>query len=511
MRRDKFWLIIFGLISVVYIFLRVWHFTDSCLWFDEIFSVHAAEHNWRDLFWFVAQDLIHPPLFYILLKIWISVGGESLFRLRFFPVIFSAFSLIPFILLCRQIKLSNPAIAVALVFFAANGSLIKYAQEVRMYSILLCFALFSMWLFWRLINSGRGFLFLTGVNILLVYTHYFGWLIVAAEVLAAAILAREKLKRILLMFFVSLLSFSPWIFAVFQASKINSDIGQNIGWMAKPNVGAVFKFVFDLFEPVYFEQSNTDEPTIFLVTLPLFLLSIIVLGFYFAGWKDESKIEKRNFFLLAIFTFAPLLLAFAASWMTPFSIWGTRHLIIVFAPFAILLADAFSKIKVAPLKIAGFTIIFLLFAAAFLLQATRAKPKYIWCAWENLAADLPQNQSDLQTKNSGEPTKIYVFEDLVAYHFWFALRNSNEQYKIVKINGIEGLTEDKAYFLPRGFSDVETTNDFAGERFFVAFRASVWNENAPPLHNLIAQGYKIGKPQIFEAQGVKAFLVEVWK
>jgi hypothetical protein len=27
---------------------------------------------------FVAADLIHPPLFYALLKVWISIGGESL-------------------------------------------------------------------------------------------------------------------------------------------------------------------------------------------------------------------------------------------------------------------------------------------------------------------------------------------------------------------------------------------------------------------------------------------------
>ncbi len=487
----------------------MWNLTASCLWFDEIFSVHAATLTVRELVWFVAQDLIHPPLFYLLLKIWISIGGESLFWLRFFPVLFSTLSIIPFILLCRQIKLQLPTIALALTFFAAAGSLIKYAQEVRMYSPLLCFGLFSMWLFLRYLNKGKGFSLLIIFNVLLIYTHYFGWLIVLSEVLAVVFLARERLKAVFLMLGLTLIGFAPWIYIVRQASEINSNVGQNIGWMTKPTLFSIFQLMFDLFEPIYFEQSSADQPAMFSITLPLLIIGTIVFGFYFADWKSKTKIEKRNALLLLIFIFTPLLSAFTASWILPYSIWGTRHLIMVFAPFSILLAVAFSKIKFRKLKIAGIATVFLLFGAAFLLQATRPKPNYIWCAWENLALSLPQTNSDFQQINSNAPVKIYVFEDLVAYHFWFALRHSSEQYQIVKVNGIEGLTEDKAYFLPRGFDEVKTANDFEGERFFIAFRAPVWNENAPPLQNLIAQGYKIGEPKIFEAQGLKAFLVYI--
>ncbi len=504
----KIWLFVIVVVCAIYASLRLWHLTDSCLWFDEIFSVHAATLSWQNLFWFVAQDLIHPPLFYALLKIWFSTGGENLFWLRFFPVLFSILSVIPFLLLCRQLKLPKPSIALALTFFAVNGSLIKYAQEVRMYSLLLCFALFSMWLFVRFLNTGKGFLFLIIINILLVYTHYFGWLILASEVLAVVILARERLKHISLMFAVTAISFAPWIFAIWQASKINSNVGQNIGWMTKPNLFSIFQFVFDLFEPIYFKQSNYDEPTIFLITLPILLVGIIAFGLYFAAWKSESKIEKRNFSLLLILTLAPILVAFTASWILPYSIWGSRHLIIAFAPFAVLLAITFTKINFRLLKFASLSTIFLLFGAAFLLQATRVKPKYIWCAWENLALSLPKTQSDLQKTNLSEPEKIYVFEDLVAYHFWFALRDSNEKFQIIKVNQIEGLTEDKAYFLPRGFDEIKSSENFEGERFFVAFRAKDWNESAPPLQNLISKGYRIGKPQIFEAQGLKAFLIE---
>ena len=505
----KIWLAIFAVVCLVYVLLRFWNLTASCLWFDEIFSVHAATHSWNSLFWFVAQDLIHPPLFYVFLKIWILIGGENLSWLRFFPVFFSIIAVIPFVLLARELKLNLSGVTIALTFFAVNGSLIKYAQEVRMYSLLLCLGLFSMWLFARFFNARKGFLFLTIINILLVYTHYFGWFLIVAEVLAVIAIRREKVKQIFLMAFSAALSFAPWIYVLWQATKINSNVSQNIGWMTKPNVLSILQFVFDLFEPVYFEQSNTDSTAILLITIPIILIIAMLGGVRLINWKKIDEQEKRVIYLLAIFVFTPILLAFALSWILPYSIWGTRHLIVVFAPATILAGTLFSSISAkTPVQIISLSVIFLLFGAAFALQLTRRDPQYIWCAWENLAQDLNERAS-----NKNEVVKIYTFEDLTAYHFWFALRHDLENnFQIVKINGIKDLIEDKAYFLPRGFDEVKSFDDFeSDERFFVAFRDKEWNETKSPLKNLIEKGYRIGAPIVFEAQGLKAFLCEVQK
>jgi uncharacterized membrane protein len=495
------WLKYIGLVFLVYAGLRFWNLTASCLWFDEIFSVHAAGQDWQNLFRFVAQDLIHPPLFYALLKIWTSVGGESLFWLRLFPVFFSILAVFPFLLLCRELKISLSVVTLALTFFAVNGSLIKYAQEVRMYSLLMFLALVSLWLLTRFFNSGKGFFALLLVNVLLVYTHYFGWFVVFSEVAAVAVLKREKLKQILFMLALVFLAFTPWIYALRQAAKINADVGQNIGWMTKPNLRAVLQFAYDLFEPVYFQQSSSDATAILLLTLPLILLGFTAFVFRFINLKNESREDKENLILLSILTVTPLLLAFVLSWITPYSIWGTRHLIIVFAPFMILLAVGFSKIDVWEIKIGSLGLIFLLFIAAFVLQAVQPAPNFIWCAWENLALNLRAEKG----------AKLYVFEDLVAYHFWFAGRDSDAPPEVVKVNGIEGLTEDKAYFLPRGFDKIPTASEMTGERFFIAFRDKNWNETKPPLKNLIEKGYRLGEPKVIEAQGLKAFLVEIQK
>src|SRR6187402_689377 len=183
-------------LCILFIAARLWGLAASCLWFDEIFSVHAAEHSWNSLPWFVALDLIHPPLFYILLKFWIAIGGDGLLWLRLFPVLFSVIALVPFLLLGRELKVPTWTKALALFLLAVNGPMIKWAQFVRMYTLLMCVSLFSIWVFARYFNRGKGLIPLTIVNILLVYTHYYGWLVLAAEVVAILIFQRIKWRGV---------------------------------------------------------------------------------------------------------------------------------------------------------------------------------------------------------------------------------------------------------------------------------------------------------------------------
>ena len=89
MRSAKnYHLFVLALVIIIYLWLRFWNLSEACLFFDEIFSLHAARQSWGSMLWFVAQDLIHPPLFYILLKIWTGIGGDGLFWVRLFPLIF---------------------------------------------------------------------------------------------------------------------------------------------------------------------------------------------------------------------------------------------------------------------------------------------------------------------------------------------------------------------------------------------------------------------------------------
>ncbi len=483
-----------ALVAVLYVAMRLWGLGESCLWFDEIFGVHAAGHGWSEMLEFVALDLIHPPLFYILLKLWIAIGGESTVWLRLFPVIWSVLAIVSFVGICRELGLKYSAQIVALALVAVNGSLIKYAQEVRMYSMLMCLSLASIWLFLRVQGRDSGVAMLIAVNIALVYTHYFGWLVVAAGVIVLLAAGRESLKKAALIAFSTLVALVPWLVAVFNAASSGSDIGQNIGWLSRPGIRQMVTFVFNLIEPFYYQTSSDQPISRFVIAVP-FLLLLLTAAIVFAIDRIREPKISKNLLTLGTFVIVPIAIAFTASWLLPYSFWGTRHLIIVFVPFLLFVGIALTEVTSTVFRAAVVSIAGVLVSAAFVFQTVEPKPNYPWCLWEASARHL-----------SGP---VYAFEDLAAYHLWFATKSSSN-YQISKVSGT-GVREDTAYFLPRGFDVVQkiAVSEINAPRFSFVFRDSVWNESHPPIAELKQRGYAV--KQIGETEpagGVRVFIGE---
>ncbi len=116
-----------------------------------------------------------------------------------------------------------------------------------------------------------------------------------------------------------------------------------------------------------------------------------------------------------------------------------------------------------------------------------------------------------ESSTQGE-VRIYAFEDLVAYHLWFDLDATGEtRFRVAVVKDIPGLVEDRAYFLPRGFDEIEVTNadNLRGDYFWLAFRDGAWDASRPPLKTVIDEGYTIGVPFEIETTGGRAFIVPV--
>lgn len=485
-----------------FVAFRLWGLSDQCLWFDEVFSVHAAETAFPAFFEFLAKDLIHPPLFYLLLKVWIAIGGDGLLWLRLFPVLIAIVGLIPFIALCRELKLAPATQALALFLIAVNGTLIKYAQEVRMYSLLMTLSLFSIWLFVRLINGRKGIAVLTIVNILLVHTHYFGWFVVVSEAVLLVWFRRESLLAAKAILGVTAIAFVPWIIAVANAAAGGSSLGQNIGWMSRPGVVEVLNFAFDLVEPFYYQMSSGEASTLLYISVPMLLLIAAAKLGYFVGEKDADG--RRTFYTLGFLAAIPIIGAFTASWLLPYSIWGSRHLIFVYGPMLILTAIFFGAIRSQRFKLLAVGLVVLITAAAFVLQTTRPRAEYAWCVMNDVS-------NDARGLGSNE---LLVFEDLLAYQLWFENRRPQaEQVKITKVTGVDGVNEDTAYFLPRGFDGVskrDVSEVSAGEVWLV-YRSKRYSETEPPLRNFRTRGYNIVNTKELRVSDETVFLVTLEK
>lgn len=508
-------LLLFGLGVLLFVAVRLRGLTASCLWFDEIFSVHAARHNWSELLSFVAADLIHPPLFYALLKVWIAAGGESLTWLRLFPALTSIATIVPFLLLCRELKLTAGERNLALLLMAVSGFLIKYAQEVRMYTLLLFFSLCSLWLLLKLIkNDSRAkqvLIALTLSNVLLVYTHYSGWVLVAVQCVAVFLWQRRGLLPFMASTALLVVTYLPWLFALKTSAEPGKGLAQNIGWVGRPGLKDIAQSITVLNKPFSFSQSSTDslyDPFNTTLAVLLWIVPLAIFGWrLIKGRQTHDRDESQPLRLLFLFAFAPALLIFLLSWILPHSIWGTRHLIIGAGPYSILAALSLKRLRPYWARVTVFLLLtcWCVIAGMFLLM--KPSPQFIWCAWEPMAHEVARVEPD-----SAQPIQIYALEDLVAYHLWYGLDPArNPKFKVGVIKGVPDVDEDTAYFLPRRFAEISVHDQSAlpGNDFWIAIRARQGEQTPAPLSFFIRQGYSAGPPIKRTAQGQDAILIRL--
>jgi 4-amino-4-deoxy-L-arabinose transferase-like glycosyltransferase len=453
---------------------------------------------------FVAADLIHPPLFYLLLKIWIGIGGESTLWLRMLPAIFSIAAIPLYLLICRELAIRTWTTVLALFFFAVNGALIKYAQEVRMYSLLLLLTTASMLLFLRYLSGKDRIWILALVNLLLVYTHYFGWFVILSELAFVLIWRRQLANKTIRMSAFVLAAFVPWAATVaINASKNFGGFGQNIGWMSRPGPVELARFLVDLIEPFYSQPASTFPSSVFIVSLPLIFILASITVLLSVGSARPLGERDESIKLLAIFAALPVAAALVLSWILPYSIWGTRHLIIVFAPVSILAACGLAAISNKTWRAALITAYMLVVIVALGLHLRRPVPLFSWCVLEDMTRGAMAERIDVRIP------KLVVFEDLIAYQLWFAHRNEQPSVEIIKINGIEGLTEDAAFFLPRRFDEVRsiTVDALTDDRVVAAFRGRNWDAADPVVKAFALNGYAVVDRQERPAEGETAFLV----
>lgn len=501
--KRPFETVVLILVFAVCAAVRLWGLNDQCLWFDEIFSIHAAEHGWTALFQFAAKDLIHPPLFYVVLKLWICVGGESLAWLRLLPAFLSILAFFPGLMLCRELKLSRTATLISLAIFSVNGALIKYAQEVRMYSLLLLLSSTSTWLFARYFFRGKSFWPLVVTNVLLVNTHYFGWLVVLVELGIIVFAQRIKVVRMLRMLAITVASFVPWIAALSLNAEPGSSVGQNIGWMKRPAIAEVLGIAWDLVDPFYSQQSSDQPVANYIIAVPIVIIIAIASVLFFARFAKRD--DKPQIYFLAAFAASPLVIVFVLSWLMPVSFWGSRHLLIVFVPAFLLIGMCVKDIVPKYLMFGALACLAALGVGAFVMQASAPRTEHVWCAWNGLAAEWRT-----ATIADPDPKRLYVFEDLIAYHYWFATRDSLD-WKIVLVKDAEGVPNDRAYFLPRGFNEVESSAlDAINEpEIWISFRQAAARRLEAPVTLLENRGYAVTdtKREVFGTQA--AYLIRL--
>ncbi len=476
----------------LYAATRLWRLAAYCLDGDEIFSLLVARHDWAHLFRFAANDTVHPPLFYVLLKVWVFFGGEALGWLRLLPAILSLSAILPFYLLCREVRLRAWETNLAVALLAVNAYTIYYGQHLRMYALLETLGFCSLWLFVRYLKRGdaRSLAALAAANVLLVYAHYYGGLLIATELAVALFAARRRLARLAAATLTGGLLFVPWALTAYQAAAAKGGLKSNLVWIQRPVLNDLLWFYVDL--------TGTREPMRYAIRGCAVFLAVAAL--YLLRRRVPSPLRW-----LGTAATLPVLMSFAASWILPQSVWGQRHLAFVAGPFLILIAAAVHRLPWRWLRRAAVAL-----ALVAVLAQTRsaAMRKGTKLAWDRLVGEMLFNEE------SGAPgLHVHSVGDYLDYSVWFYL----ETYKAGKFELLSFPVDSptlRARLRSRAelfaMPDRTLLGSLPLEHAWVVFSDATWPYARPPESALEEHGVVCGRGFTSKDHYQQITLAPVW-
>ena len=472
-------------VVVLYAAMRVYRGAAICMDGDEIFSVGVAAHDWMGLLRAVGQDSIHPPLFYFLLKIWIAIGGDSLFWTRLLPTLFSTLAIIPMVLLGREFKLRPVAITSTVALAAVHPYLLYYSQHVRMYTLLMLCALTSLWAFHSWINSGQPsdtirLAMLTLVNIVSVNSHYYGWMVIGLECCYLVLWKREFLRRMAISCALVFVGFLPWLWWVSGYIRAKHGLASNLEWIQKPDAGALAWFFVDL-------AGFGDFPSIGRQAVTALVVLVLAAGY--AAWRERAKLHSGHFVYMArfllYFVLGSVAVAFTASRLLPNSVWGHRHMVYLVFPMLMLVTAAYYQLNSTAVRI---TAGILCAVWAFMVVQHHLKGDDKKTPFDGLVIQMLAQEAD-----NPNPVTFYSVDKYLHYPVWFYL----ETLKAGKITGFArpfppaDRPRLAAYAARIHVVNHVNIADAKGTHFWVGY-SSAWGEKLSPEEILTARGCRVG-------------------
>ncbi len=320
------------------------------LWIDEAITTGISLHPVSAIPGILRHDG-NPPLYYLLLHLWMRVFGPSESATHALSLLFGL-ATIPVGMWAGWSLFGRRAGIIAGVLFAFNAWLTQYAEETRMYELMALLALVAITAFIHgFVYRRRRYLFLFTASLaLMLYTHTWGIFFTvgaAISLIPAYLICEDRrlfIRDALLAFAAAGILYIPWLpNLLYQASHTGAP------WSHAPGGGTPILISRDLL--------GGDR-----VTVTLFLACVVGLAGYFARSARRTREAVALWTLIALAA-ATLLVAWLSSQITPAYV--SRY----FAPAlpAILLIAALgcARARVLGLVAAAASVVFMLHPGNF--------------------------------------------------------------------------------------------------------------------------------------------------
>jgi uncharacterized membrane protein len=285
--------------------VRWLHIGSHSFWYDEALSNLIASLTPAQIFANVASS-DHPPGYYLMLHFWQSVGTSE-FTIRSLSAIFSL-AAIGVVYAVGRRRFGRTTAALAAVGMALAPFQVYYAQEARMYGMVIFFAAATTWLFFEAIElKGNRFAWAAYgiVSTCGLYLHYYtAFLLLGLHVW---FILHWKQNRAVL---VHLLSADALISLLFlpqmsQALTRTTAYLGGVAWQTTPSLLSPFTTIFYLL--------FAHRSPLWMVPIGMYL-SLAVLALVLLEIRRRPNSEGRWETALWLSVFTPIAIVMLVSW-----------------------------------------------------------------------------------------------------------------------------------------------------------------------------------------------------
>lgn len=363
----KYWTIV--LILLVGTVLRFYHNTDISLWHDEAFSALLIKYPWGEMFYRIGLD-VHPPAYYIFLRLWHYIFGDSLLSLRGFTVFFSVGTIWAVWVFTKEAFKDGKYAIWAALLVALNLFQIQYATEARMYTMGAFFAVLAAYFLAKALHLQKhiyqdsknqipnlpdffknrkkmlwNYLSFVISVIVLIYTHYY-LLFTAVAICFYGLVylyfhhegGVKKYLYILFSFVLIILSYLPWLKTfLFQYKQVGAGY-----WIPPMDRWSIPSTLWTLLIGIGHDINNPTTQKL------LILCALLVIYFLYKFLRKTQSFEKWLVIFAVLAPFGGALLFYLLAKMkgSNSSVFLVRYFLYTSAFLSIALAVWLKQIKI---------------------------------------------------------------------------------------------------------------------------------------------------------------------
>ena len=352
--------------------IRLLFLKQHAVWFDEQASLFVSRQPINKLFSVTAQDT-HPPLYFLILKAWMSISSQIYF-LRLLSLLAGVATITVNYYVLRQL-VGNSTAYQATWLLTLSPLHVYYSTEIRMYALLLFESLIIIFLFLKYVKTGR-FLYLPWVlvsEVIALYTHYYAVLIPIA--ITSYLFIRPIVNRRLVYYWsiiqlmVAIL-FAPWLLSIVSKTATGC-------WCFPPQLGIPTLLAAFAVGSV---GIVTFKDIIFMA--PLWIIIIFIVVSIWVTLLALLGMKRARFpTLLSALFFIPLILITIVSVFFPF--FSPRAFIIILPIYYVWVSWGLTFLKQRVATI----VLFIFFILILMIQLTQPFFRDVSLPKKNLQLD----------------------------------------------------------------------------------------------------------------------------